>query len=167
MVIQNENTITFLMLSTPFSFPPLFLNAFGVRQHSLLFTPLIAFLHRPYITNHLLSSFMVKPLTTHLFELLVVLVLSFFLLMNEQNSNLVLVSVTSLAMVFPKRVFVAMISSLITFMSSVMSSFGNIIFSRGFKSFLCLLPQSFLFLLIFSFLFILNLWRILQHQLPL
>ena len=36
MVVQNENIITFLMLSTPFSFLPLFLNAFGVRSHSLL-----------------------------------------------------------------------------------------------------------------------------------
>ena len=37
MVVQNENIITFLMLSAaPFSFLPLFLNAFGVRLHSLL-----------------------------------------------------------------------------------------------------------------------------------
>ena len=36
MVVQNENIITFLMLSAPFSFLPLFLNAFGVRSHSLL-----------------------------------------------------------------------------------------------------------------------------------
>ena len=37
MVVQNENIITFLMLSAaPFSFLPLFLNAFGVRLHSPL-----------------------------------------------------------------------------------------------------------------------------------
>ena len=145
MVVQNENTITFLMLSTPFSFLPLFLNTFGVRQHSLLFTPLIAFLHWPHTTNHLLSSFMVKPLTTYLFGFFVVLVLSLFLLMNEQSSSLVLVSVVSLVMVCLKRGFAAMLS------------FGNIVLSRVFSSFLHLLPQSLPFLPIFSSLSILNL----------
>ena len=91
MFMQNINTVTFLMLSAPFSFLPFFLSAFGVRQHSLLFTLLIMFLHRPHTTNYPLSSFMVKPLTTHLFKFLVILVLSLFLLMNEQSSNLVLV----------------------------------------------------------------------------
>ena len=79
----DENIVTFLMLSAPFSFLPLFLSAFRVRQHSLLFTPLIVFLH------------------------------------------------------------------------------------RVFSSFLCPFPQSLPFLLIFSSLSILNLWRILQHRLPL
>ena len=129
MVVQNENTITFLMLSAPFSFFPLFLSTFGVRQHSLLFTPLIVFLHRPYITNHPLSSFMVKPLTIHLFEFLVVLVLSLFLLMNEQSSGLVLVSIAFFAMVYHKRVFVAITPSLIAFVSLVMLSSGNILLS--------------------------------------
>ena len=40
MVVQNENIVTFLMLSASFSFLPLFLSAFGVRPHSLLYTPL-------------------------------------------------------------------------------------------------------------------------------
>jgi len=83
MVMQDENIITFLMLSAPLSFLPLFLSAFRVQQHSLLFTPLIVFL------------------------------------------------------------------------------------LRVFSSFLCSLPQILPFLLIFSSLFILNLWRILQHRLPL
>jgi len=61
MVVQNENIVTFLMLSAPFSFLPLFLSTFGVRQHSLLFTPLIVSLHLPHITNHPSSSSMVKP----------------------------------------------------------------------------------------------------------
>ena len=158
MVVQNENIVTFLMLSASFSFLPLFLSAFGVRQHSPLFTPLIVFLHRPYTTNHPLSSIMVKPLTIHLFEFLVVLVLSLFLFMNEQSS---------LAMVNHKRVFVAMTPSLIAFVFPVMLSSGNIFISRVFSSFRCPLPQSLPFLLIFSSLFILNLWRILQHQLSL
>ena len=35
----ERNIVTFLMLSAPFSFLPLFLSAFGVRPHSLLCTP--------------------------------------------------------------------------------------------------------------------------------
>ena len=45
MVVQNENIVTFLMLSTPFSFLLLFMSTFGVRPHPLLYTPLIVFLH--------------------------------------------------------------------------------------------------------------------------
>ena len=63
MVVQNENIITFLMLSAPFSFLPLFLSAFGVRLHSLLCTPLIDFLHQLHTINHHLSFSMVKLLT--------------------------------------------------------------------------------------------------------
>ena len=99
MVVQNENIVTFLMLSAPFSFLPLFLSAFGVRLHSLLCTPLIIFLHQLHTTNHHLSFSMVKLLITPLFGFLVVLVLSPFLLMNEQSSSLVLVSIVSLVMV--------------------------------------------------------------------
>ena len=144
------------MLPTIFSFLPLFLSAFGVRPHSLLYTPLIVFLHQLHTTNHHSSFFMVKPLTTLLFGFLVVLALSLFLLMNKQSSNLVLVSVVSLVMV-----------CLIAFVSPVMLSFRNIVLSRVFSSFLHLLPQSLPFLLIFSSPSILNLWRILQHRLPL
>ena len=129
MVLHNENIDTFLMLSVPFSFLPLFLSVFGVRQHSLIFTQLITFLHRLHTTNHPLSSFMVNPLTTHLFGFLVVLVLSLFLFMNKQSSNLILVSVASLAMVFPKRVFIAMTPSLIAFVSPIMLNSGNIVLS--------------------------------------
>ena len=157
MVVQNENIITFLMLFAPFSFLPLFLSAFGVRPHSLLCTPLIVFLHQLHTTNHHLSFFMVKLLTTPPFGFLVVLALSFYLLMNEQSSSLVLVSVVSLVMVYLKRGFAAMIPFLIAFVSPVMLSFGNIILSRVFSSFLHLLPQSLPFLLIFSSLSILNL----------
>ena len=32
LVVPNENIITFLMLSAPFSFLPLFLSTFGVRH---------------------------------------------------------------------------------------------------------------------------------------
>ena len=167
MVVQNENIVTFLMLSTPFSFLPLFLNAFGVRPYSLLCTPLIVFLHQLHTTNHRLSFFMVKLLTTPPFGFLVVLALSLFLLMNEQSSSLVLVSVVSLVMVCLKRGFAPMIPFLIAFVSPVMLSFGNIVLSRVFSSFLHLLSQSLPFLLIFSSLSILNLWRILQHRLPL
>ena len=67
MVMQNENIVTFLMLSALFSFLPFFLGAFRVRPHSLLCTPLIVFLHQLHITNHHLSFFMVKLLTTSLF----------------------------------------------------------------------------------------------------
>ena len=155
------------MLSTPFSFLPLFLSAFGVRPHSLLCTPLIVFLHQLHTTNHHLSFSMVKLLTTPFFEFLVVLTLSLFLFMNEQSSSLVLVSVISLVMVYLKRGFAAMIPFLIVFVSLVMLSFGNIVLSRVFSSFLRPLPQSLSFLLIFSSLSILNLWRILQHWLPL
>ena len=167
MVVQNENIVTFLMLSAPFSFLPLFLSAFGVRPHSLLCIPLTVFLHQLHTIIHHLSFFMVKLLITPLFGFLVVLALFLFLLMNEQSSNLVLVSVVSLVMVCLKRGFAAMIPFLIAFMSPVMLSFGNIILSRVFSSFLHLLPQSLPFLLIFSFLSILNLWRILQYRLPL
>ena len=167
MVVQNKNIFTFLMLSAPFLFLPLFLITFEVRPHSLLCTPLIVFLHQLHITNHHLSFSIVKLLTTHFFGFLVVLALSLFLLMNEQNSSLILVSVVSLVMVCLNRGFAAMIPFLIAFMSPVMLSFGNIILSRVFSNFLCLLPQSLPFLLIFSSLSILNLWRILQHQLPL
>ena len=51
MVVQNENIVTFLMLSAPFSFLPFFLSAFGVRPSSLLCAPLIVFLHQLHITN--------------------------------------------------------------------------------------------------------------------
>ena len=163
MVVQNENIVTFLMLSAPFSSLPLFLSAFGVRPHSLLCTPLIAFLHQLHTTNHHLSFFMVKFLTTPPFRFLVVLALSLFLLMNEQSSSLVLVSVVSLVMVCFKRGFATMIPFLIAFMSPVILSFGNIVLSRVFSSFLHLLPQSLPFLLIFSSLSILNLSKILQH----
>ena len=79
---------------------------------------------------------MVKPLTTPLFEFLVVLALSLFLLINEQSPSLVLVSVVSLVMVYLKRGFVAMIPFLIAFVSPVMLSFGNIVLSRVFSNFL-------------------------------
>ena len=154
------------MLFAPFSFLSLFLSAFRVRPHSLLYTPLIEFLHQLHTTNHHLSFFMVKLLTTPPFGFLVVLALSLFLLMNEQSSNLVLASIVSLVMVCLKRGFAIMIRFLIAFVSPVMLSFGNIVLSRVFSSFLHLLPQSLPFLLIFSSLFILNLWRILQHRLP-
>ena len=165
MVVQNENIVTFLMLSAPFSFPPFFLSAFRVRPHSLLCTPLIVFLHQLHITNHHLSFSMVKLLTTSLFGFLVVLALSLFLLMNEQSSSLVLISAISLVMVYLKRGFAAMIPFLIAFVSPVMLSFGNIVLSRVFSNFLRPLLQSLPFLLIFSSFSILNLWRILWHQL--
>ena len=167
MVVQSENIITFLMLSAPFTFLPLLLSSFRVRLHSPLCTPLIVFLHQLNTRNHHLSFFMVKLLIIPLLEFLVVLALSFFLLMNEQSSSLVLVSVVSLVMVYFKRGFTAMIPFLIVFVSPIMLSFGNIVLSRVFSSFLRPLPQSLPFLLIFSFLSILNLWRILQHWLPL
>ena len=164
MVVQNENIVTFLILSTPFSFLPLFLSAFGVRLHSLLCTPFIVFLHQLYTTNHHSSFFMVKLLTTPLFGFLVMLALSLFLLMNKQSSSLVLIFIVSLVMVYLIRGFVAMILFLIAFVSPIMLSFGIIVLSRVFSSFLCPLPQRLLFLLIFSSLSILNLWRILRHQ---
>ena len=167
MVVQNENIVTFLMLSAPFSFLPLFLSAFGVRPHSLLCTPLIVFLHQVCTTNHHSSFSMVKLVTTPLFGFLVVLALSFFLLMDEQNSSLVLISVVSLVMVYLKRGFAAMIPFLITFVSPIMLSFGNIVLSRVFNSFLHPLFQSLPFLLIFSSFSILTLWKILRHRLPL
>ena len=129
MVIQNENIVTFLMLPTIFSFLPLFLSAFGVRPHLLLCTLLIIFLHQLHTTNHHLSFSMVKPLTTHLFGLLVVLALSLFLLMNAQSSSLVLFFVVSLVMVYLKRGFTAMIPFLVAFVSLVMLSFMNIVLS--------------------------------------
>ena len=100
-------------------------------------------------------------------RVLVMLVLSLFLLMNEQSSSLVLVSVVSLVMLYLKRGFAAMIPFLIAFVCPIMLSFGNIILSRVFSSFPCSLPQSLPFLLNFSSLYILNLWRIFQHRLPL
>ena len=129
MVVQNENTVTFLMLSAPFSSLPLFLSAFGVRLHSLLRTPLIVFIHQLHTTNHHLSFFMVKLLITPPFGFLVVLALSLFLLMNEQNSSLILVSIVSLVMVYLKKGFATMIQFLIAFVSSIMLSFGNIVLS--------------------------------------
>ena len=140
MVVQNENIVTFLMLSAPFSFLPLFLSAFEVRSHSLLYTLLIVFLHQLHTTNYHLSFFMIKLLTTPPFGFLVVLALSLFLLMNEQSSSLILVFVVSLVMVCLKRGFAAMIPFLIAFVSPVMLSFGNIVLSRVFSSFLLLLP---------------------------
>ena len=167
MVVQNKNIVKFLMLSAPFSFLRLFLSAFGVRSHSMLCTPLIIFLPQLYITNHHSSFSMVKPLTTPLFRFLVVLLLFLFLLMNEQSSSLVLLSIVSLVMVYLKRGFAVMIPFLIAFVFPVMLSFGNIILPQVFSSFLRPLPQSLPFLPIFSFLSILNLWRILRHWLPL
>ena len=110
---------------------------------------------------------MVKLLTTPFFGFLVMLALALFLLMNKPSSSLVLVSVVSLVMVYLKRGFAAMIPFLIAFVSPVMLSFGNIVLSRIFSSFLRPLPLSLPFLLIFSSLSILNLWRILRHRLPL
>ena len=104
-VVQNENIVSFLMLSALFSFLSLFLSSFGVRPHSPLCTLLIVFLHQLHTTNHHLSFSIVKLLTTPLFGFLVVLALSLFLLMNEQSSNLVLVSVVSFVMVCLKRGF--------------------------------------------------------------
>ena len=134
-----------------------------MRLHSLLYTPLIIFLHQLHTTNHHLSFSMFKLLTTPLFEFLVVLALSLFFLMNQQSSSLVLVSVVTLVMVYLKRGFAAMIPFLITFVSLVVLSFGNIVLLRVFNSFLRLLPQTLPFLLIFSSLSILNMWRILRH----
>ena len=167
MVMQNENIITFLMLSAPFSFLPLFQSAFGVRPYSLLYTPLIVFLHQLHTTNHHSSFYMVKLLTTPLFGFLVVLAFSLFLLINEQRYNLLLISIVSLVLVYLKRGFVAMFPFLISFVSLVMLSFGNIVLSRVFSSFLRPFPQSLPFLPIFSSLSILNLWRIFRHRLPL
>ena len=116
------------------------LERFGVRPHSLLCTLLTVFLHQLHTINHHLSFFMVKLLTTPLFGFLVVLALSLFLLMNEQSSSLVLVSIVSLVMVCLKRGFAAMIPFLIAFVFPVMLSFGNIVHSRVFSSFLHLLP---------------------------
>ena len=138
-----------------------------MRPHSLLYTPLIIFLHQLHTTNHHSSFSMFKLLTTPLFEFLVVLALSLFFLMNQQSSSLVLVSVVTLVMVYLKRGFAAMIPFLITFVSLVVLSFGNIVLLRVFNSFPRLLPQTLPFLLIFSSLSILNLWRILRHQVPL
>ena len=140
MVVQNESIVTFLMLFAPFSFLPLFLRAFRVRPHSLLCTPLIVFLHQLHTTNHHLNFFMVKLLTTPPFGFLVMLALSLFLLMNEQSSSLVLVSVVSLVMVCLKRGFSTMIPFLIAFVSPVMLSFWNIVLSRVFSNFLHPLP---------------------------
>ena len=142
MVVQNKNIVTFLILSAPFSFLPFFLSTFEVRPHSLLCTPLIVFFHQLHITNLHLSFSMVKLLTTPLFGFLVVLVLSLFLLMNEQRSSLVLISIVSLVMVYLKRGFAAMIPFLIAFVSPIMLSFGNIVFSWVFSSFFRPLPQS-------------------------
>ena len=138
-----------------------------MRPHSLLYTPLIIFLHQLHTTNHHSSFSMFKLLTTPLFEFLVVLALSLFFLMNQQSSSLVLVSVVTLVMVYLKRGFATMILFLITFVSLVVLNFGNIVLLRVFNSFLRLLPQTLPFLLIFSSLSILNLWRILRHQVPL
>ena len=76
MVVYNENIVTFLMLSAPFSFLPLFLSAFGVRPYSLLCTPLTVFLHQLHITTHNtslasnsrkeISSYSPSPLLTSL-----------------------------------------------------------------------------------------------------
>ena len=124
------------MLFAPFSFLPLFLSAFGVRPHSLLCTPLIVFLHQLQMTNRLSSFSMVKPLTTPFFGFFVVLSLSLFLLMNKQSSSLMLVSVVSLVMVYLKRGFANMIPFFIAFVSPVMLSFGNIVLSWVFSSYL-------------------------------
>ena len=113
-----------------------------MRLHSLLCTPLIVFLHQLHTTNLHSSFSMVKLLTTPLFGFLVMLVLSLFLFMNEQSSSLVLVSVVSLVMMYLKRGFTAMIPFLIAFMSPNMLSFGNIILSQVFSSFLRPFPQS-------------------------
>ena len=90
MVMQNENIVTFFMLSAPFSFLPFFLSAFGVRLHSLLCTPLIIFLHQLHTTNHHSRFSMVKLLTTPLFGFLVVLALSLFLLWTNKAPALCL-----------------------------------------------------------------------------
>ena len=155
------------MLSAPFLFLPLFLSAFEVRPLSLLCTPLIVFLHQLHTKNHHSSFSMAKSLTIPLFRFLVMLVLSLFLLLNKNSSSLVLISVVSLVMVYLKRGFTTIIPFLIAFMSPVMLSFGNIVLSRVFNSFLCYLPLNLPFLLILSSLSILNLWRILRNQLPL
>ena len=70
---------------------------------------IIVFLHQLHKKNHHLSFSMVKPMTTHFFKFLVVLALSFFLIMNEQSSSLVLVSVVFLVKVYLKWGFAIMI----------------------------------------------------------
>ena len=109
---------------------------------------------------------MVKLLTTPPFGFLVVLALSLFLLMKEQ------IPTSYSSLLFPwlwcvSKGFRCYDPFLIAFVSPVILSFENIVLSRVLSSFLHLLPQSLPFLLIFSSLSILNLWRILRHQLPL
>ena len=140
MVVQNENIVTFLMLSAPFSFLPLFLSAFGVRLHSLLCTPLIVFLHQLHTTNHHLSFFMVKLLITPPF--------GFFgcacFVSLPPHERTKLQPRTRLCCFLgygvSQRGFATMIPFLIAFVSPVMLSFGNIVLSQVFSSFLHLLP---------------------------
>ena len=97
------DVVHILLIST--SLPECF---WGKAALTAIYT-IIVFLHQLHTKNHHLSFSMVKPMTTPFFKFLVVLALSFFLLMNEQSSSLVLVSVVSLVKVYLKRGFAIMI----------------------------------------------------------
>ena len=167
MVVQNENIVTFLMLFAPFSFPPFFLSAFEVRLHTLLCTPLIVFLHQLHTTK---SPFeLLYGQTPYYSSLRVFGCACFVSLPPHERTKLQPCACLSCFLGYGVSQKGFCCYDLIShcLVSPVMLSFGNIILSRVFSSFLRPLPPSLPFLLIFSSLFILNLWRILRHQSPL
>jgi hypothetical protein len=126
MVVSNVKFITFLIPFVHFSYLPLCLNVFWVKRLLLLSTPSIVFPHLLLIINPLLSFFMPDFQTIHLFASLVVSVLSPFPHMNEINSSLGLTCVVFSSMGSLKRVYVAMITSLVAFVSPFMWNSRNI-----------------------------------------
>ena len=125
MVMQNENTVTFLTLSA--AIPERF---WGEAAFTAIYTINLV----PSPTTHNKSPFeLLYGQTPDYSSLraLVVLVLSLFLLMNKQSSSLVLVFVASLDIMYPKRVFAAITPSLIAFMSPIILSSRNTSFHES------------------------------------
>ena len=125
MVEPKENFVIFLTLFVLFFFLPKFLHLFGVKLLLMLFMRLIAFQALSSIIRLRMSVSLGYLLTIITFDLLDLLVLFFFSLINTTNLSLDLDFIVFLVMAKLKKSIGVMILSLIVFMFLVTSSFGN------------------------------------------
>ena len=125
MVESKENFVIFLTLFVLFFFLLKFLPLFGVKLLLMHFMRLIAFQALSSIIRLRISVSLGHLLTIIIFDLLDLLVSSFFSLMNTTNLSLDLDFVVSLVMAKLKKGTGVMILSLIVFVFLVMLSFGN------------------------------------------
>ena len=125
MVEPKENFVILLTLFVLFFFLPKFLLLFGVKLLLMLFMRLIAFQALSSIIKLGMSVSLGHLLTIITFDLLDLLVLFFFCLMNITNLSLDLDFVVSLVMAKLKKDIGVMILSLIVFVFLVVLSFAN------------------------------------------